>query len=183
MAINLSQAQIDAALQQVGEGLGQYLWLQGRVAEAGDFRDAEFRRRFNRFYRVRRGPAWQDAFYSLMDRATNEDMQFRDVLHALYTDTGRYEASFASKLVATLDPSQPVIDAIVLGNVGLRLPPYGGRDRAARICDVHRQLGSLSAVFLDGETGEYLVREFRRTYPGAEITEMKMLDLVLWHPR
>jgi hypothetical protein len=70
MSIKLDQGEIDAALTLIRDGLGQYLWLQARVAEAGDFhRDAEFRRRFNRFYRVRRGPVWQEPFYGLMARA------------------------------------------------------------------------------------------------------------------
>lgn len=132
---------------------------------------------------MRRGPAWQEAFYGLMARAKQGNLRFLDVLHALYGATGRYEASFGSKLIATLDPSQPVIDAVVLTNVGLRLPPYADRDRAARICDVHRQLVSLFAVFLGEENGEYLVRAFSRSYPNAKITNVKMLDLVLWQTR
>ena len=66
MAISLSTTQIDAALQRVDEGLQQYTWLQSRVGEMTDFeQDAEFRRRFNSFYRVRRDPAWQNAFCTL----------------------------------------------------------------------------------------------------------------------
>ena len=79
MRIGLSQSQIDAALELVGEGLRQYVWLQSRVAEQGDFdHDPEFRRRFNRFYRVRRGREWQDTFYGLMGRANKEELQFRE---------------------------------------------------------------------------------------------------------
>ena len=89
MAIRFSHAQIDKALKRVKEGLRQYMWLQSRVAEAGNFsREAEFRRRYNHFYRVRRGPAWQDAYYSLMARAQTEDMSFRSVLDALHDATG-----------------------------------------------------------------------------------------------
>ena len=91
-----------------------------------------------------------------------------------------YEASFASKLVATLDPSQPVIDAFVLQNLGLRLPAYGASNRAGRICEVHRTLVAAFSGFLANEAGNYLVTEFRRAYPGTGITEVKMLDLVLW---
>jgi hypothetical protein len=67
---------------------------------------------------------WQEVFYGLMARAKHQDLPFHEVLHALHDATGRHEASFASKLVATFDPSKPVIDAVVLKNVGLRLPPY-----------------------------------------------------------
>jgi len=182
--VELNRSQIDAALTRVGEGLRQYLWLQARVADADCFhRDTEFRRRFNRFYRVRRSPAWQETFYDLMARAHREGLQFPDVLHALHERTSRVEASFASKLVATLDPSQPVIDAFVLKNVGLRLPAHAATNRAARICQVHNELAARVAAFLSSEPGAYLVSQFRRTYPDATITEVKMLDLVLWQTR
>ena len=112
MTIDLSPGQIDAALAQASEGLRQYERLQSRVTAQSDFdQDPRFRRAFNRFYRVRRGREWQDTFYGLMRRAKKEGLEFRAVLLALHSATNRYEASFASKLVATLDPSKPVIDA------------------------------------------------------------------------
>lgn len=139
--ICLSRNQIDAALPRVEKGLQQYLWLQSRVDGSNDFAaDAEFRRRFNHFYRVRRATPWQNEFYGLMDRAKQERLEFPAVLRLLYEATNRYEASFASKLVATLDPSNAVIDRVVLKNLGLRLPTSRSPDREARICKVHAQL-------------------------------------------
>ena len=68
---------MDAALPRVEEGLRRYLWLQARVADTDGFHcHPEFRRRFNLFYRVRRDPAWQDAFYSLMARAKLDILRF-----------------------------------------------------------------------------------------------------------
>lgn len=184
MPIVLSPRQIDAALLRVGEGLEQYLWLQARVAAGSGFeQDPEFRRRYNRFYRVRRGSDWQNAFYNLMARAKSEQLDFRAVLLALHDTTNRYEASFASKLVATLDPSKPVIDAFVLQNVGLRLPVPALPDRFERICDVYGELISIFSKFLSGESGRYLITAFRRVHPNSKITKVKMLDLVLWKTR
>jgi hypothetical protein len=184
MAIDLSPHQIDVALARASGGLRQYEWLQSRVAGQNDFeQDPEFRRGFNRFYRVRRGREWQDTFYGLMGRAKKEGLEFRAVLHALHSATNRYEASFASKLVATLDPSKPVIDAFVLRNVGLRLPTYAAADRAGRIGEIYGELISAFSTFLSGERGCYLISAFRRTYPDARITNVKMLDLVLWQTR
>jgi hypothetical protein len=184
MTIDLSPHRIDAALPLAAEGLRQYEWLQSRVAAERDFdQDPKFRREFNRFYRVRRGREWQDTYYGLMRRAKSEGLEFSAVLDALQCATNRYEASFASKLVATLDTSKPVIDTFVLRNVGLRLPTYATADRAGRICEVYEQLISAFAEFLSGERGCYLISAFRRAYPDATITNVKMLDLVLWQTR
>lgn len=72
--------------------------------------------------RVERAPPIGRRDDGLMPRPKREALPFHDVLRALHHATGRWEASFASKLVATFDPSKPMIDAVVLTNVGLRLP-------------------------------------------------------------
>ena len=56
-------------------------------------------------------------------------INFPEALRALRERTGRLEASFASKLVATLDPNKPVIDKFVLSNFNLRLPYHGAANR------------------------------------------------------
>src|SRR5262245_24080782 len=122
MTINLTKTHIDAVLPKVAKGLQQYVWLQAK-RDAGDLRsDLLFRRQFNHFYRVRRKKEWQDTFYELLESFKGAAVGFPDVFDALYRATGRYEASFASKLLATLNPDMPVIDSIVLGNLKLRLP-------------------------------------------------------------
>jgi hypothetical protein len=180
MAISLTRVQIDKALPSVGYGLKQYLWLQGNVADQDDFHtNTTFRRRYNHFYRVRRGSAWQEVFYALMARAKKEKLPFHMVLDLLYQETDRYEASFASKLAATIDASQPVIDSIVLDHLGLRLPYATASDRMARICAIQQNLVEQFAEYLGTDSGKYLIAKFKQMYPTANITEVKMLDLVL----
>lgn len=183
MAIDLTRAQIDRALPRVAPGLTRYLWLQ-KHRDAGDLRaNSVYRKQFNSFYRVRRGRDWQDKFYKLLEGKKGQAVGFAEVLHALHQATGRYEASFASKLLATINPEMPVLDSVVLGNLNLSLPAYSSRDRAARIERLHDTLVSWFRAFLPTETGRYLVERFRTEYPHAAISEVKMLDLVLWQTR
>lgn len=186
MAINLSQQKIDIALPKIQEGLRKYLWLQGEVNKGESFhQDPIFRRRFNHFYRVRRGTDWQDKFYLLMGHAMEKGLNFAVILDELQKATMRLEASFASKLYATINPSAPVIDSIVLGNVGLRLPYFGAPNRATRICQIHGTLENLFDAYLNTSDGVYLINEFDRVYPDAKakVTDQKKLDLVLWQTR
>ncbi|OFW31430.1 MAG: hypothetical protein A3H97_18565 [Acidobacteria bacterium RIFCSPLOWO2_02_FULL_65_29] len=83
----------------------------------------------------------------------------------------------------TIDPDTPVIDSIVLQNLGVRLPAYGSDGRRSRIVELHGRLLSSLTVFLKTDVGRYLVKRFRATYPEADVTEIKMLDLVLWQTR
>jgi len=183
MVIDLTTAQIDATLAKVAKGLGQYVWLQAN-RDAGDVRsNAAFKRRFNHFYRVRRDKEWQDHFYGLLESLKGRPVCFADVFDALYRATGRCEASFASKLLATLDPNMPVIDKVVLENLKLRLPAAGSRDRVRRIHQLHATLLSSFQEYLATAEGRYLVTRFRETHGGSEVSEIKMLDLVLWQTR
>lgn len=186
MQIRLTQDQIrqTIACPELRTGLAKYLVIQSHIAAPEPIAtNAEFRRRFNGFYRVRRGEPWQAGFYSLMDRACREPLSFSEILHALSTETGRCEASFASKLHATVNPDWPVIDSVVLGNVDARLPWPWASDRMARIERLYHDLAECFRQYLHGPDGQFLVAEFRKAHPGHPITATKMLDLVLWQSR
>jgi hypothetical protein len=183
MTITLTKAEIKTALPRVAAGLKKYLWLQAQRDTCDVRTNSEFRRRFNGFYRVRRGRDWQDSFFDLLERKKGQTIPFAEVLDTLRRTTGRYEASFASKLLATIDPNMPVIDSIVLRNLNLRLPASSSKQRTARIQELHNRLVACFKDFLATETGRHLVERFHTEYPTANITEVKMLDLVLWQTR
>src|SRR5438128_1600628 len=175
MIIRLTKAQIDAALPRIAKGLDQYVWLQAN-RDKGDLQsNSEFRKEFNRFYRIRRKKEWQDKFYGLLERYKGKAVCFSDIFDALHRATGWYEASFSSKLLATLDPQMPVIDSIVLRNLGVRLPAYGSHDRASRICRIHASLVGCFKDYLATVDGKYLVKRFREAYDGIDVSEIKML--------
>ncbi|WP_161812046.1 hypothetical protein [Steroidobacter agaridevorans] len=99
--------------------------------------------------------------------------------------TNRYEASFASKLFATINPSAPVIDSVVLKNLGLRIPPASASNRAAGILRLHNELSRQLAEFLPTHNGQYLVQKFDAAYiaVAATVTPEENLDLALWQSR
>jgi hypothetical protein len=101
---NFAEEQIDSALERVKVGLDRYWWIQQRVFKCDVSIDLEFQRRFAGFYRVRRALAWRTAFFSLMERAKRTRIEFSDALGEIRSRSDRIESSFASKLVATLDP-------------------------------------------------------------------------------
>jgi len=183
MRFELTNGVIDGAMEALQGGLEQYQAIQARLSDVDVQSDLEFQRRFNRFYRVRRNAKWRGQFYSLFAEALEHGYDFRTVCNELHERTDRWEASFTSKLIATVDPTQPVIDSVVLKNLDLRLPSHGTEHRLDRLCDVHRDLkGQLEAI-LKTEPGKYIVEQFRTLYPKAKITPIKMVDLVLWQIR
>ncbi len=182
--IELTHSLVDRALPKIAVGLRKYEWLQKTLFGTNVVNDRQFQRRFNGFYRVRRGSDWQRAFYEMLEREKSRPRPFAAILQELCDRTGRIEASYASKLLATIDPRNPVIDAIVLANVGLRLRTRGPlHERWAAAVAVHHELGRLFAEWLTTESGRYLVAQFGAYYPEVQVTPVKMLDLVLWQTR
>jgi hypothetical protein len=179
--IQLDEAVIEHTLPRVAKGLDQYCWLQAALATTNVARDRGFQTKFNAFYRVRRNDAWRSAFYRLLQQQKSRRRSFAEVLRALHATTERVEASFASKLVASVDPDMPVIDSRVLRNLGLRLPPVGAIDlRLARVVELHERIRRIYSDYLDTDLGRHLISRFEESYPELHITRVKMLDLILW---
>jgi hypothetical protein len=184
MKIELAQRTVESVLPRLCDALDQYLWLQRELRRRNVFLSRDYQKAFNRFYRVRRGTDWQRVFYRLLESAKSKSMTFPVVLRRLYKEQRRVEASFASKLVATIDPELPVIDSRVLENLDVRLSSAGSVDsRIERISELHAEMATAFASYLRTSKGRWLVAGFRAKYPDAAVTETKMLDLVLWKTR
>lgn len=181
--IDITKEQIDCALLRVEGGLEKYLSLQCSLKSVDVSKNRDFQKRFNHFYRVRRNSDWQSQFYKLLQAKKNNEISFSDALKTIHKNTGRFEASFASKLVATVHPDKPVIDKFVLENAGLKLPSPSAKDREGKITAVYSQLEIRFKGFLDTKNGKYLVKQFQAKFPNAKITKIKMADLVLWQTR
>ena len=123
---SLTRDEIGSALDRLEAGLQSYLWPQRRVGLCDVSTDAQFQTRFDAFYRVRRNSSWRAQYFSLMESSKGMGIEFPQGRNEINRRTGRLEASFASKLVATLNPSAPVIDRFVRQN--LAWSPYACGD-------------------------------------------------------
>lgn len=101
--------------------LEAYAWIMERFNKTDVSVDTEFQRRFTRFYVLRRNAAQKKAYYDLLEACKGkENVSFPEILRALYEATGWVEASFSSKLLATIKPDMPIWDSIVLSRLGLK---------------------------------------------------------------
>jgi hypothetical protein len=122
-------------------------------------------------------------YYEIMERAKTNTLGFREVLLELKKRTGRLEASFASKLIATLHPHQPVIDKFVLKYFRLRLPYPYEKERERKVVEIYEMLCRNYANFMSMPTARAICDRFEAKYPWAAITDLKKVDLVLWQTR
>jgi hypothetical protein len=179
----MTEADIDKALLKVEKGLRKYCWIQEQFHQNDVTTNREFQKAYNGFYRVRRNADWRAVYYSLMEEAKTREIGFQKVLLELKRRTGRLEASFASKLVATLYPDRPVIDKFVLEHFALSLPRHYETGRELKAVRVYEILVKKYMEFMSKSIARAICVRFVAKYPWADITDLKKVDLVLWQSR
>lgn len=180
-----SHQQLKNAIKRVERGLFRYLELKMLFASGVDVRDRSFQKLFNGFYRVsRRTPDWYVSFYDVFYEALVNNFSFDQILEAIFRATGRVEASFASKIRASIDESSVVIDSVVLSNVGLKLSRSGDPEQRMRAAlQTYKELEKSINAIRASDFGIFIIDEFRRSYPHATVTDVKAIDLTLWQLR
>jgi hypothetical protein len=184
-AFEPDDAVIRAAIGNARNEIAEYLWLMRSLRELNVSEDADFQQRFNAFHGIsQRSQAWHTAFYWLLETAKAIGADFADILYTLWDRTGRYEPGFASRLVATVDPSKPTWDRFALMNSGLRAPGYPDPQKLEKAVGVYRGICDWYATRLASPGGRRILELFDEEVPDHEaISALKKFEWVLRYAR
>ncbi len=162
------------------KSLKQYTDIMAKIDPA----DPAWQKKFVTFYRVRRDAAWRKAYFDLMAKYLGGKPTFDVVLDEMYAKTGRVEASFASKLVATLDNTKPIWDSKVLANLWCKnaIKTYWSPEkRLAESKDLYHELDRAFTEVSGTSGGKDSVAAFDSAFPAyKDISDMKKLDFLVW---
>lgn len=149
---------------------------------AGDPNRPEFQREYDAFYRVRRDEAWRREYFRLMDLyARRGNVSFGEILFRLHQATGQVEASFASKMMATLNENMPIWDAKVLGALHLRLAGKGADERLSNAVVLYDRICAWYREFLGTDEAKEMLRRFDEGFPEFQsMSPTKKVDFLLW---
>jgi len=181
----MDEKSIISAIDRAQGAVPKYVEIMDWFLRTDVSRDRDFQRAFNHFYRIRqRSEAWYRIYYGYMEVEKGRHPSFGTTLRFLNEKLARYEPSFASKLVATHDPTLPVWDTYVLGSMGIEAPSYGARDRFERAEHVYRRIQAWYEKYLASPTGLEIISLFDDRVPEKDrLTNLKKLDFVLWQMR
>ena len=150
----------------------------------GDPSSPDFQRIFNGYYRIRRNEEWRHHYYELFNRALREHLSFEQIITELYSLTGNIEASFSSKMMATIDESKPIWDLYVLKNLGLKLTGKTKEKKLKNAILLYDQIEAWYANYLTTTESQENIEEFDRLLPDyAWIHDTKKIDCLLWSKR
>ena len=84
-------------------GFDKYEQIIRLVRKTDVSSDMNYQRIFNGFYRVRRDAEWRKEYYDLFETVKDSNPSFEFIIRTLYKTTGNIEASFSSKMLATIN--------------------------------------------------------------------------------
>lgn len=180
----MEKDKVEKALVSLDDGLIKYIRLMDWFYQVDVSKDADFQRAYNHFYRMRqRKPEFYQDYYEFMQSNKNRAITFSDILLHFYNKFDRVEASFSSKMLATLNPDKPIWDEFVLQNLKIKKPAQYSKDRVKQTIEIYSKIESWYEDFLKSEIAKDMLMLFDERYPNIEITNVKKIDLILWQTR
>lgn len=165
-------------------GLDKYSYIMENVNKIDISENEIFQKTFNSFYIVRRNEEWRKAYYHLFEESKKSLPTFGDTLYQLYDATGNVEASFSSKMIATLNPQMPIWDKYVVQNLKIKVPQYGDVKRMDTIIMQYQQIITWYEDFLESEKAHECITKFDEVFPDYRwISDVKKVDFFLWSIR
>ena len=95
-----------------------------------------------------------------MEKNKNGAPSFEKTLRYIYEELGRVEASFSSKLVATINPDLPIWDTVVLKNLEKKPPAYYRKNRLEETILLYEDIKNEYQKILAEDTGERIIKLF-----------------------
>ena len=149
-----------------------------------DLSSTKFTRCFNSFYRVRRDTKWQKLYYEYFNKnRNNKNITFDEILDYMYKKTGNIEASFSSKMLSTINPNMPIWDQYVLKNLNIRVGNRSKNERLKNTKIAYKKIIEDVDNKLKDKMIQNTIKEFRKFFPELKLTDVKILDYILWNDR
>ena len=180
--LNPEQIMMDRIAERLG--LVQYSNIITRVSQCDVSKDESFQRMFNGYYLVRRNAQWRTGYYELFEKMKTSQPTFQSILSELFNMSGNIEASFASKMLATLDTCQPIWDQFVLKRLHMKLKGNGKQNMLQNAIKLYDDIVDWHKNYLLSDESAACLAVFNRFLPGYTwISDTKKLDFFLWSSR
>lgn len=183
----MNDQEIINAITKAKPGIAKYLSIMEHLYTVDVSTNLTFQTQYNAFYRVRqRQLPWYQSYFQIMQDYKGKSPSFDQILTELQTRIGNntYEPSFASKLVATLNPWMPVWDTHILRNTGHNPPSYSSRTKHVDAILAYASIVTWFNSFMTSTNCRAWITLFNDNVNGYyKITDIKKIDFILWQTR
>ena len=164
---------------RIQSGLITYCKLMEMFQKVDVSKDADFQRIYDGFYRVRRNASWRKVYFDYFQSVKNSNVTFKDIITHMYEEKGTIEASFSSKMLATINPDIPIWDQYVLKKLGIEQKYYYS-NKDQQLKDAIENYDKIVEWYKNKVTEDY-IKEFDDNFPNyKQISSTKKVDWLLW---
>lgn len=173
--------------QEIAQGLERYEYLMNQLHKVDVSTDAEYQHVYTLFYRMKpfRSDDFLMEYFRYMEQAKNEpNLMFESAFPNIYRISGSMEMSFCSKMIHTINPSQPIWDKVVATDHFHFTKPYSRCKKPIEACITRYIDYSIAfAAYSESEEGRDLIAIFDGQFPHSNISNAKKIDFILWQDR
>lgn len=183
---NISEETIKECLYKKKKRIQKYVEIMKKLKENNGKLSELGKKKYKSFYGMNHAFSLSKDFYKiyfkyLEDNYHNTEINFSEVLDVISKASGRIEKSFASKLLATINPNRAVWDKNVSSR--LELPEPKSIEEAKELYDELEK--KLKIQYLNDKSVKKYIKIFDETFKDEnwnlkDITPMKKIDLILW---
>lgn len=174
---------------EVSKGIETYNTIMGRFNETDVTSDGEFQKVFRDFYQMRRfyNDDFARHYFSIMEQLKgHSEVSFKMAFERIKHINGSAEMSFSSKMIHTFNPKFPIWDSVVTTDHFGIIAPSASKDWSIRepACVKRYELYMCAFYnYMKSDEGRMLIDCFDEQFPGADISDVKKIDFILWQDR
>ena len=165
-----------------------------KVLDKSNINSSGYQKNFTNYYRVRRDSSWLKKFYDFLEKnKDNTSITFEEILKELSSWEHKIkqskknpdgigttiEASFASKLLSTINPNYPIWDSQVVRALNITLEDD---NKINAYVKAYGELTEGIKKFIDSDDGKKAIQLFDKQFPNYTwISNYKKIDFYLWN--
>jgi hypothetical protein len=192
MIVNIEKIE-DVLMKSLEDACG--LTAYKKTLDKGNINSIDYQKNFTNYYRVRRDACWLEKFYAFLEKnKDNTSITFKEILMELSSwehnikksknnpnGVGKtIEASFASKLLATINPNYPIWDSQVVRALNISI--IDEDDKITTYVKAYSDLCKAIKNYIESEEGKVAIVLFNKQFPNYEwVSNYKKIDFYLWN--
>jgi len=188
--INSMKSDLDVNWANIEKGLFKYKEIMSLFKCSDNIdKDEVLQRRYKTFYKMntaRKDVQFYKIYFRVLKKVKDDNsIDILSVLQELKRISNKNEISFASKLLATVNPKLPIWDSRVRNRVNemsdLKLK---ASYRSIEECvQAYNSLVSWYREFMKTDRAKEMIAEFDSHFPNQKITSIKKVDFIFWQTK
>ena len=164
------------------QDIQHYMNIMSKVKTVNAADDQDFQREFDFFYKVRRNAEWRKVFFEIFERKKKKNCSYKEIITELYEGTGQVEASFASKMLASIDENMPIWNSKVLDRIGIKSSNKRGQQKLEETIELYDVIVQwYSDLKANKASYNEYITSFDSRFPDySSISDIKKIDFILW---